>query len=331
MNGIDCLIVRYSDYENDDNSHLWNVVKLDGKWYQLDAMADDPECPGLINYDYFLVGTETLVSGVPFLETEAHEYETDYGLTFEKEASPYSKQPLPEYYYWTFGGNEFPKIFKYSDTIFEANGLNLRFTPESYEVIYNIVKKQEYTYPDFFSFKVEAQKNQTAENSKSQNYFIGLYFDEFDVSERFKNCLYLESDAGLYFIHDGKVLPGEGSTPFDGSGTYSMTDLRFTVSIMTEGRGSVSGGGTYTAGDNVSLRANPYEGYEFIRWESSDTTITNDSFTMPAKEVTVKAVFEHKESPSGDGNTMLYLVAGIVVILIIAGISLVVVRKRNAG
>ena len=125
------------------------------------------------------------------------------------------------------------------------------------------------------------------------------------------------------------MLPGKGNTPFDGSGTYSMTDMRFTVSITTEGRGSVSGGGTYTAGDNVSLKTNPYEGYEFIRWESSDATITNDSFTMPAKDVTVKAIFGPKESPSNDGNTMLYVVAGVIVILVLVGISYVVVRKRN--
>jgi hypothetical protein len=297
---------------------------LDEKWYQLDAMANDPECPGLISYDYFLVGIETLVNGIPFLETEAHAYETDYGLKFEKEASPYSRQPSPDYYYWTFGGDGFEEFFKYSDTIFETDGFNLRFTPDSYGVIQDIVKNQEYDYPDFFSFKIESGSNY-------RDYFVGLYFDETDVSDRFKNCLYLESDAGLYFIHDGKVLPGKGSVLFDGSGKYTVSDLRFTVSVTTEGRGSVSGEGIFTTGDKVSLSANPDKGYEFTRWESSDVTILNGSFTMPAKEVTVKAIFESKEDPSDNGNTMLYVVVGVVVILALAGVAFVIVKKRNTS
>ncbi|MBR2790767.1 MAG: InlB B-repeat-containing protein [Eggerthellaceae bacterium] len=49
---------------------------------------------------------------------------------------------------------------------------------------------------------------------------------------------------------------------------------------------------SYPAGDTVTLTATPDEGYEFDKWESSDVTVDNNSFTMPDKPVTVTATFK---------------------------------------
>ncbi|GGD47876.1 transglutaminase domain-containing protein [Paenibacillus nasutitermitis] len=37
-------------------SHVWNLVKLDSRWYHVDATWDDPtpDRPGTVNYNYFL-------------------------------------------------------------------------------------------------------------------------------------------------------------------------------------------------------------------------------------------------------------------------------------
>ncbi len=43
--------------------------------------------------------------------------------------------------------------------------------------------------------------------------------------------------------------------------------------------------------DSVTLTAIPDSGYDFVRWESDDVVIDNDSFTMPAYDVDIKAVF----------------------------------------
>ncbi len=60
-------------------------------------------------------------------------------------------------------------------------------------------------------------------------------------------------------------------------------------------------------GKNVTLEAIPDEGYQFKEWQviSGDITIENNQFTMPAKPVTVKAIFEQKKyaiTVQTDGN-----------------------------
>lgn len=52
--GLDCRII--TGYGNGD-SHAWNIVKVDGKWYNIDLTWDDPLTPSgeqLLKYDYFL-------------------------------------------------------------------------------------------------------------------------------------------------------------------------------------------------------------------------------------------------------------------------------------
>lgn len=38
-------------------AHAWNIVKIEGKWYQIDVTWDDPvpDIPERIGYDYFLI------------------------------------------------------------------------------------------------------------------------------------------------------------------------------------------------------------------------------------------------------------------------------------
>ena len=61
----------------------------------------------------------------------------------------------------------------------------------------------------------------------------------------------------------------------------------------TEG-GTVTGGGRYKAGETVNLNAAPNDGYQFVRWEVMNDGVIideNGSFTMPAEDVTVTAIF----------------------------------------
>ena len=68
----------------------------------------------------------------------------------------------------------------------------------------------------------------------------------------------------------------------------------YTATVTASEGGTVSGGGTYAEGETVHLTATENEGYHFVRWEvvSGAVTIQNNSFTMPAGDVTVNAVFE---------------------------------------
>ena len=53
-------------------------------------------------------------------------------------------------------------------------------------------------------------------------------------------------------------------------------------------------------GDTVTLAAVALDGYEFVEWKTatSGVTITNNTFTMPASDVAVTAVFKKKTTPT---------------------------------
>ena len=55
--GLSCAIASSQNI-----NHAWNIVKVDGKWYHVDATWDDPvwDMPGRANHDYFLVSFDTM-------------------------------------------------------------------------------------------------------------------------------------------------------------------------------------------------------------------------------------------------------------------------------
>lgn len=53
-------------------------------------------------------------------------------------------------------------------------------------------------------------------------------------------------------------------------------------------------------GTKVTLTVAPKTGYKFVEWQSDDVTITDNTFTMPAKEVEITAVFEEKAADEFD-------------------------------
>ncbi len=53
--GIDCICV--AGYAGED--HMWNMLKLDGQWYNMDVTWDDP-VGGSMRYDYFCVTTTNI-------------------------------------------------------------------------------------------------------------------------------------------------------------------------------------------------------------------------------------------------------------------------------
>jgi uncharacterized repeat protein (TIGR02543 family) len=76
----------------------------------------------------------------------------------------------------------------------------------------------------------------------------------------------------------------------DNDGIDDEFDTSYAVSI-TSSNGSVTGSGQKTVGSTVTLTATPDSGYTFSGWtvNSGGVTISNNSFTMPAGNVTVTA------------------------------------------
>ena len=76
--------------------------------------------------------------------------------------------------------------------------------------------------------------------------------------------------------------------------TLNSTDpISYTVTVETDGNGTASADPVSAAkGETVTLTATPDTGYHFKEWQSSDVTVSGNTFTMPEKDVTVMAIFE---------------------------------------
>ena len=82
--------------------------------------------------------------------------------------------------------------------------------------------------------------------------------------------------------------------------TLTVTAIpTYSIKMETDGNGIASASQTSAPeGTLITLTATPNSGYHFDRFEvvSGDITITNNTFTMPAEDVTVKAVFDRDSS-----------------------------------
>lgn len=79
----------------------------------------------------------------------------------------------------------------------------------------------------------------------------------------------------------------------------------YTVTVKNDGNGTASAApASAKMGEEVSLTATPKSGYHFKRWEvvPDKVEIENNKFTMPADDVTVKAIFERNASSGGGGG-----------------------------
>ncbi len=136
-------------------------------------------------------------------------------------------------------------------------------------------------------------------------------------SDRKLSALPDASRSGYTF--DGWYTAAEGGDPvttdtvFDSNQTiYAhwtyIQPVTYSVTVSTEGIGTASADpSTASQGETVTLSATPGTGYQFKEWQviSGGISVSNNSFTMPAGNVSVKAVFEQipdQNQGNDDGN-----------------------------
>ena len=89
------------------------------------------------------------------------------------------------------------------------------------------------------------------------------------------------------------TMPGKNVTV---TATYKNKPAStYTVSVTGDGNGTAKATPSSTvAGTPIALVATPNSGYKFKEWkvESGGVTVKDNKFTMPAKDVSIKAVFE---------------------------------------
>ena len=77
--GFDCIYVTGIGNEGDTVRHAWNMVKLDGEWYNVDVTWDDGNT---VKYSYFLKGRDTFTAS-------GTEHIPDSGFTFPEARRDY--------------------------------------------------------------------------------------------------------------------------------------------------------------------------------------------------------------------------------------------------
>ena len=83
----------------------------------------------------------------------------------------------------------------------------------------------------------------------------------------------------------------------------------FTITVTSGGNGTASASqAKAVAGTEITLTATPKEGYHFKEWEviSGGVTISNNKFTMPNGNVTIKAIFEEDAPPAPAEFTVIF-------------------------
>lgn len=125
----------------------------------------------------------------------------------------------------------------------------------------------------------------TSEPTKEGYTFEGWYYDNNGVNTKWN----FETDKARYTMT--LTAQWEANT--------------YTVTVENDGNGTASAApASAKMGEEVSLTATPKSGYHFKRWEvvPDKVEIENNKFTMPADDVTVKAIFERNASSGGSGG-----------------------------
>ena len=135
-----------------------------------------------------------------------------------------------------------------------------------------------------------------------------------------KNVTWTTSNASVVTVNSGVVMAvGEGTatvTVAAADGRYTAnctitvekadTPVTYNVTVQNDGHGSASATpASAEAGAEIALSAAADSGYHFKEWQvvSGSVSITNNKFTMPASDVTVKAIFEKNSSSSGGSSS----------------------------
>ena len=134
--------------------------------------------------------------------------------------------------------------------------------------------------------------------------------DKLVYTDRPNNTWTIQPKAGL----NAGTYTGTLTVTYNGNATVTAEvkltvnplPAKYTVTVQTNGNGTASASPTSAAqGEKINLTASAGNGYHFKEWQvvSGGVIINGNSFTMPADNVTVKAIFEKDSDPTPPGPT----------------------------
>ena len=142
-------------------------------------------------------------------------------------------------------------------------------------------------------YKITFDANEGAVTPNNKNVTFGGSYGELPVPTRNGYTFdgwYTAKENGTKITSDTIVTITNAQTLY---ARWIANEYNIIITINDEDMGSASANLTKAnEGTKISLTALPKTGYHFVKWESSDVTITNNEFIMPPKNVTVKVIFE---------------------------------------
>jgi hypothetical protein len=152
-----------------------------------------------------------------------------------------------------------------------------------------------------------------------------------------------KNNANTSFTMPASAVTITATYKTSSSGSNPPTVSAITVSNDGFGTASADTSSAY-AGTTINLTAVPNDGYKFKEWQvlAGGVTITDNQFTMPAKAVSVKAIFElvsvpadpepdpEPEPEGDDGNLMLWAAVGCLVLIVLLASVFVLYRRKTS-
>ena len=109
------------------------------------------------------------------------------------------------------------------------------------------------------------------------------------------NAPAIQQDTFKNANHLQEILIPKGATGYNGANwPQNKVKTGYKVTVNLANNGSASASADFAAeGTKIDLTADPEEGYHLKEWQTEpEVTVTDNSFTMPAQDITVTPVFE---------------------------------------
>ena len=219
-----------------EGRHAWNAVQLDdGNWYFVDVTWDDPRCPDMVEYDYFLIGSDTSTPTGTFSKNRNIDY--DFGV--EVSSKEYVFDPYPGGYWMDYIPVPYKTLFKAelknSYYYWTIHDVQIQVDEDARKALVSAMLRHD---SEYWYVTVKTYRSSTPVDSVDlKDYEIGMYLDDFRIAS-----LSSEGLAGLikfvppdsasesYYVAEYYSLDG---VPFDKGVSLMLKDLdRFTVGYV---------------------------------------------------------------------------------------------------
>lgn len=232
MYGVPVIYIS-GEVRGEESRHAWNIIQMDdGKWYYMDLTWDDPRSPISVEYDYFLIGSETSTPTGKFSNVRQADY--DYGIDVSASAYPYDPEDSDTDFislsYDTVLNNSY--ISSVLRSYYSILDTEFYFTQKSMKVLAKEMEEGSYEYWSVVITKTNLDTMPDAISASEYQIRMFLDSEEMTLSE-----FYLQNEFEIHFpvtdrsllyitkiYHpDGTFIQKGNEYPLEEVGSYVVT------------------------------------------------------------------------------------------------------------